>query len=528
MGTNTKVIGTQKGEPKRQYYDLDTINTVKIDFDNGNGLYGRENIVINVGVDEFRANPYQVIKDNLGHILSIHKKNCTEMEYLKNFHKGKQDILDKVRANNDTKINNKHVSNYAWEFVSFKKGYYIGKPIKYVDLNTEENSQMRYLSRYMRDVKKSSKDLTKYENMLITGIAHTMVQPVKTTINNEYQSPYTYTILDNKDVCVVKSSDIYKTKLFSMCISRMVEDDGTGYYVYTVYYDDNSIQLKHKDNDLEIISQRKEPISNCITEYQFNEQRMGVFEPVIIALNSLNKMTSDQLDQLEESINAYLTFENVDISSILENIDDFRRKRILAVNTTDPNAPAKIGSVKVDVEQTSVNNKYNDLKQETYDIVAVPMPTSSTGQGVSGEAQVYGGGWENAQTIASVDTQYIMQYEQEDLYKFIEVSNNLPNSKLNNLIPTDIEVKYTINKSNNMMVKAQSLKYFVDNGFTREQALMFCEITDDPQNEGKIADENADLQKQKVIELELEKMKKEKELEKQYSNETENKEVIEK
>ena len=511
-------VGVQKGEPKKQYYDLDTINTVKIDFDNGNGLYGRENIVINVGLEEFRANPFQVIKDNLGHILAVHKKNCNEMEYLKNYHKGKQDILDKVRANSDTKINNKHVSNYAWEFVSFKKGYYVGKPIKYVDLNTEENSQMKFLSRYNRDVKKSSKDLTKYENMLIMGIAHTMIQPVKTTINNEYQSPYTYTILDNNDVCVVKSSDIYKTKLFSMCFSKMKDDNGSNYYIYTIYYDDQMMQLKHYDKELSIIQTKKEPISNCITEYQLNEQRMGVFEPVIVALNSLNKMSSDQLDQLEESINAYLTFENVDITSILSNIEDFRAKRILAVNTTNPEVPAKIGSVKVDIEQTSINNKYVDMKQETYDIVAVPMPTSSTGQGVSGEAQVYGGGWENAQTIAHVDTQYIMQYEQEDLSKFIEAANNMPNSKLNNLIPTDIEIKYTINKSNNMMVKAQSLKYFIDEGFTREQALTFCEITDDPQNEGKIADENYENQIRRDMELELEKTKIQKEINQEQNN----------
>ena len=254
------------------------------------------------------------------------------------------------------------------------------------------------------------------------------------------------------------------------------------------------------------------PISECITEYQLNEQRMGVFEPVLVSLNSLNDITSHQLDQLEENVNSYLTFENVDIDEITENIQDFRDKRILVVNTNNPEAPAKIGKIVIDTEQTPINQKYDKIEQRTYDIVGVPMPTSSTGQGVSGEAQQYGGGWENAQNIALVDTLYIKQFEEEDLGKFIRICKEQVGSKIKKLYPTEIEIKYTINKSNNMQVKAQSMTYYIDKGFTREQALRICEITDDPQTEGKIADDNYAIQKQKEIEYELEKAKKTQEL----------------
>ena len=509
MALETRSVGQQKNVPTKQYYDLDTINTVKTDLVSNDGIYGRKNIIINVSVDEFNSDPYKAIEENIDHILTTHKQNRAEMEYLRNYFKGKQDILLKTRANSDATINNIHVSNLAWEFVNFKKGYYIGKPLKYVDLNTEENSQMKYFTRYLRDEKKSSKDLVKYENMLITGIAHTMTQPKKVAYDSEYESPYTYTVLDNNDVCVVKSNDISKTKLFAITFSRIKDEDGgKDYYIYVVYYGDRSFKVRHKDSKLEFYDNKKEPIDNCITEYQLNEQRMGVFEPVLVALNTVNKITSDQLDQFEENINAYLTFENVDVSSIVNNISEFRRNRILVVSTTNPEAPAKIGSVSVEVEQSPINNKLVELKQETYDIIGVPMPTSSTGQGVSGEAQVYGGGWENAQTIAHVDTSYIIQYEYEDLYKFIKIANNGINSKLNSLIPTDIEIKYTINKSNNMMVKAQSMTYFIDKGFTREQALTYCEITDDPQTEGKIADDNYINQKRLDTDLEIEKTEK--------------------
>ena len=63
------------------------------------------------------------------------------------------------------------------------------------------------------------------------------------------------------------------------------------------------------------------------------------------------------------------------------------------------------------------------------------------------------------------------------------------------------------------MVKAQSMKYFIDNGFTREQALTYAEITDDPQTDGNIADENEKKQKLDEINYEVEKAKKLQEVE---------------
>lgn len=511
-----RVVGNQRFVPTNQKKDPD----IPSNYGDSNidGLYGRKQIIIDVTKEEFLDDPIGVIEDNLNTILSIHSQNVKEMEYLINFHRGNQDILKKVRANGDTKINNKHVTNYAWEFVNFKKGYYVGKPIKYVDLSEEETSDIKYLNRYNKYIRKASKDLVKYENMLITGIAYTMTIPSRSNIDNEWQSPYEYYVIDNSEVCVVRSSDVFKTKLFSMFISENHKDDNGTYSIYTIYYDNIYLVLKKSSKGLELIEKGLMPVYDCITEYQLNEQRMGAFEPVIISLNSLNMMTSNQLDQLEEAVNSYLTFENVDVSSLLNSIDDLRAKRILVVNTNNPSTPAKIGVVTIQNDNTSLNEKYKEIEQRSYDIIGVPMPTSNTGQGVSGEAQVYGGGWENAQIIAGLDTQYISKYEYEDLEKFITISKNSINSKTANLIPTNIEIKYTINKSNNMMVKAQSMKYFIDNGFTREQALTYCEVTDDPQTDGKIADENSKNQKQDEIDFEVEKELKLKEINNQEQN----------
>lgn len=503
----TREIGIQRGVPTQQLYDPDTSFNIKI----ANATlktYGREKIIINASLQDFYSNPYKVFVENISDIMAIHNRNVADINYLNAYYRGKQDVLDKKRANGDSIINNKSVTNYAWEFVNFKKGYYVGKPIKYVDLNSEEDyDDIKYLNRYNRNIRKASKDLVKYENMFINGIAYTMTIPKRTDYNIEKESPYEYIVLDNKDVCVVRANDVEKSKLFSMCISEMIDENKIPYLVYTLYYSNKCLQIKTSNNGYEIINEHTMPVYDCITEYQLNEQRMGVFEVVISNMNILNTINSNQIDEQEEEVNHYLKFKNVDVAEVESSMPTFRRNRMLVCNTNGNGPEADVDVLNFDNDHTSINNKYSEMEQRMYDIVGVPMPTSSTGQGVSGEAQVYGGGWENAQIIALVDTNYILQYEEEDLEKFIDISANAKNSKTLNLISSDIDIKYTINKSNNIMTKAQAGIYFIEHGFTREQALTLCEISDDPQTDGKIADDNWLKTKRIEMELEVEKAK---------------------
>lgn len=482
---------------------------MKYTLDFKNKFSGRKKIVIEISLNDFLNDPSEILKKYLPNAISIHNQNCIEMEKLYDLVKSKQNILDKVRPNGDTKINNKLIINYANEFTNFKKGYYIGRPIKYVNATLETNDSMSYLLRYNKDINKQSKDLTKYENLLITGIAHTFIDYNKkpnVDLNNE--SPYDYIVLDNKNVFVAYSNDIMSTKLFSCYISKIIDyTTNQTRDVYTCYFNYMVATITNINGQYEI-SYTSNPIENPITEYTLNQFRMGAWESVISIMNNLNKIRSIQIDQVEEHTNSYITFENVDIDNMLEKIDKMRANRILVVNTNNPNAPAKIGSISLDLDLTSVNSMFDSLEQRMYDIVGVPMPTSSTGQGVSGEAQTYGGGWENAQTIANVDTQYVMQFENEDLKKMLYISRSVVNSKTIYLYANDIDIKYTINKSNNMMVKSQSAKYFYDMNMPKEMILEFCEISPDAHTNANQWQEYENKKIQEDIVLEIEKTKK--------------------
>lgn len=487
------------------FEDVDTYGTIKVD---KNEMKGRRKIIINASYQDFIANPEKVIGENLTFIESEHEKNRNEMIYLYKYYVGIQEILNKIRADNST-INNISVTNYAHEIVEFKKGFEVGKPIKYVNSNVENTDDMSYLLKYINKVKKKSKDLDKYENLFITGLAYTFTIPSTRKYDSEKESPFEYSVISNLRTSMIYSSDIDETRLFSLYRTKTKDQNGVDVMTYTAYFDSRCLIFRKKtDNEIEVIKSENMPIEQPITEYRRNQSRMGVFEPVLSALDTCNTIRSNQLDNIEQFVNAYLIFLNQDPKFFTQEVfDSLKKNRVIALKTNNPQAPADVKLLQSSLEHADINEFYAKQKEDIFNIVGVPMATSNTGQGVSGEAQTYGGGWENAQTIASLETTYISQFEQEDLEKFIAICNEGSNPKTKNLDVDNIEIKYTINKSNNLLTKMQSFKYWVDLGGTWERGLELCDLTEDSYVVGKESEEHKKQLSKETLELEVQKEK---------------------
>lgn len=485
------------------FEDVDTYGQIVVDRDK---FRGRRKIIINASYDEFISNPKAVIAENLETIESEHNKNVNEMIYLYRYYCGIQEILNKMAKDGST-INNISCTNYAHEIVEFKKGFIVGKPIKYVNTETETSEDMKYLLKYINKVKKKSKDLNKYENLFITGLAYTFTIPSKKAYDSEKDSPFEHSVISNLKTSMIYSSDVDNKRLFSLYRSKTKNEDGVEEITYTAYYDYTCLIFKKKDNkELDIIKEQEISIEQPITEYERSQSRMGVFEPVLSALDSCNLIRSNQLDNIEQFVNAYLIFLNQDPKFFTQQVvNDLKKNRVIALKTNNPQAPADVKLLQNTLEHSDINSFYNNQKQDLFNIVGVPMATSNTGQGVSGEAQNFGGGWETAQARASVETTYISQFEQEDLEKFIYICNDGVNPKTKKLDVDEIEIKYTINKSNNLLTKMQSFKYWIDMGGTWERGLELCDLTEDSYVVGKESEEHLRQVEERELELEVRK-----------------------
>lgn len=469
---------------------------------------GRKKIKIDVSYEDFTSNPVKYLEKYLSNVVSEHNTIVTEIDYLTKYYKGIQDIIEKIRADGSD-INNISIMNYANEIVEFKKGFVVGKPIKYVNTEDETTEDMKYLNKYLKDVKKKSKDLNKYENLYIFGIAHTFITPKKKKYDSEKKSPFDYVVLDSRKTFVVYSNDPACTPLFSVYVSNINDEESKQLKeVYTIYFDYHSIVVTFDVSELRILRNIKlEPVENPITEYEKSQSRMGAFEPVLNSLDTCNYIRSNQLDDIEQFISAFLIFLNQDPKHIIANIEDFKKNRIFALKTNNPQAPADVKLLQTTLNHSDINEIFNDTKQDIFNICGVPMATSSTGQGVSGEAQTYGGGWENAQAMATIETTYITQFEQIDLEKMIDICQNGENSKLKNIDANEIDIKYTINKSNNILTKMQAFKYWVDMGGIWERGLEITDLSDDSHTVGEESEKNLEKIENRKIELEVKKTK---------------------
>ena len=68
------------------------------------------------------------------------------------------------------------------------------------------------------------------------------------------------------------------------------------------------------------------------------------------------------------------------------------------------------------------------------------------------------------------------------------ICKNSVGNKINNLAPSDIEIKYSLNLTDNMLVKSQSYGTFIQT-MPPAMALRMCRLSNDPEAEGKLIEE---------------------------------------
>ena len=152
-------------------------------------LFGRHVIYADYDPEEMNE---QTIAQILNDVFSVHLQNSREINYLENYYKGFQPILDKVKEVRPT-INNKVVENNAYFIVEFKKSFVFGKPIQYVQRGDVANKEVGALNSYMLAEDKYPKDTELAEDLYISGIGHRLVLP---DINED--SPFMIENLDSK------------------------------------------------------------------------------------------------------------------------------------------------------------------------------------------------------------------------------------------------------------------------------------------------------------------------------------------
>jgi hypothetical protein len=152
------------------------------------------------------------------------------------------------------------------------------------------------------------------------------------------------------------------------------------------------------------------------------------------------------------------------------------------ISTNNPETPADFSTVDIQFSQQDINTFYEQRVSKAYDIAGVPLASGVTSSGGdTGKARLLGGGWENAYTIIKGDIIGCEKTDYQLLKQLIAVCHTVPQTKVNELTASQIEIHYNINPNDDILSKTQSAVNLYNIGMPEELILKYINLSLDPQ-----------------------------------------------
>ena len=441
---------------------------------------GRRQIRINCTKQDLNT---KVIAQNLNDILAVHVMNVSEYAFLDDFTKGNQDIFLKKRPYNDT-TNNIVVENHALSMVRFKQGYMFGENVEYTQRESSDcTEELSQFNTYINDISKEALDSDIGYPIYVGGQGFRLILPKSSSEIEDIskESPFEVFNVSNYTTFVVYSSNYTKEKLFGGVI---VQESGAKDKRYLCYiYTDTQIHIYRVDkggngyNVGAFVSTVENPVGYCpIIEYYTNEQRIGLVETVYTILNAINLLASNSLDNVDDFVNSILALYNINITE--GTLDTVKEQGVISLKTSNPNTPADAKYLTNKLDLSAIKMYSDALVAVAYDIVGVPRSSVQfTSGGDTGQARLLGGGWSKADSVAAFEEKDLIKSEKELIKIALSICRKMPDCSIKELFSSDLDIKFTRNNSDNLLVKVQSLKQLFDMNMPFEQALNIVNLT---------------------------------------------------
>lgn len=425
----------------------------------GLNFYGRRQIF----TDERNVTDANVL-DVLKSAVSVHEQNRHDIELLYGYYKGRQDILDRVKEVRP-EICNRLVENHAAEIVNFKTGFTFGEPVQYVyrgenplGENEGDDNGIAYLNRIMDEANKASKDSDLAQWFYICGIAHRLAL-IENGILNTY-------VCDPRNTFVAYSNDYRREPVLACTYS-----DTSNGRVYSVWSDTRFWVIK----DLREITETKEFAGGIpIFEYRLAPTRQGSFETVLPLIDAMNNIASNRMDGIEQIIQSFIWFNNCEVDD--EQFKALREKGGICTKSTN-GLPANIQLLQTTLDQQQSQTFVDYMYEIMLTIAAVPDRKASAG-GNTGQALVIGQGWTMAESAAK-SMEHEFKATEKRFLAFVLRCLNVP--QLGSLSLGDIEIKFTRNKTDNLLTKTQGLQNQLEAGIHPRIAIAHCGLYSDPE-----------------------------------------------
>ena len=455
---------------------------------------GVKKIKIPIRKDELTLNS---VEPYLEYVLDTFRQNASKIRKDYDEYLGKHKVLTKVRPYDTDLINHRVVEPHLYAMVDFKCGYALGNPKEYAQREGLEGDDIIYLNKYWRDADGRTIDNDVAKWVYATGVGHYFIQPKRKVVDPENKAPFDLFCQDSDTCAKVYSSYIGEEALFDIICTKVTKivdgkkDEHTVMSVYlpTIYaeyrYDEISRRFSLTRTEDRLYYQMLP-----LVEKYYNNDRLGMVEIGRSLQDAIDGLASSSLDNIDDVVNLLYVFVNVSLgANEKEKAENFRALKangVVELLPSNPQFPADLKTLAVNLNHADVNTVYKQLKSALYDCLGVPLQTASVGSGNNAAAEA-GAGWANAYTVMLKDINSLIKGDIDLLEHILWICKETKGSKLNELASSDIEVKYNINRSENLLIKAQAWDYFQD--VPPALRAKWVGITNEPDAAGKAIEE---------------------------------------
>jgi SPP1 family phage portal protein len=409
-------------------------------------------------------------------------------------------IQNKVRTHEDSSVNNIVLIPDLNSMVEWKTGYVCGNPIKYSQTKDLTTDDMQYLNKYVRSSVKRAVDKEVCKWAYATGVGYYFIEPKSVDYDIESESPFELYCREADTCCKVYSAYGSNKPLFDILYTEYEELVGEARRTVRVLdvflpeklytYEQRETGKWERKSEAERGLYRQLPL----IEKRPNTDGIGIVAKGETLQNAIDGILSDCLDNIGDIVNEVWVYYNILLGETAEEKAETHRQAkkngaIEAIANSPENTP-KIETISTKLALSEVMDLFAVVNQKFHSSLGVPMEMNNTNSGnTTKQGSEVANGYDNAYNKAIDDINTFIVADTELLERIMWICKNDAKSKIDNITASDIEIKYVLNLTDNILTKTQSYTNLIQAGVPHSMALRICRLSNDAEAEGKQIEE---------------------------------------
>lgn len=442
---------------------------------------GRRKLISEHTIEDTKTQ--STVLEIVSNAMQTHELNKWDIDYLVNYKNGLQPILLREKIVRE-EIKNDVVINHAQMVTRNIVGYFLGTPIQYIQNGTNKKEEIDKLNRYVAYEDKASVDKEIGEYQSICGTAFRLIYTDDGLRTDEV--PFEDRALNPSTTFVVYENSVAERPLLGVTYYNWLNKEnaviGIKYFIYTSF----GMYVVKTGNTLGVIDDEENVTFSPydvggvpLIEYPNNIWRIGDWELLIGLCDAINLIQSDRMDDIDQIVQSLVVFINAEIDP--ERYDEMRKSGVISL-INKGNAPTDVKNFTNSLDQAGMNLFSMEMEGLLYALLGIPDRNTRSG-GTSGEATGQAvelrDGWADLEIIARNKELIYKKSEKQALKIILTILNNKDGLKLS---PMDVEIKFTRNKNNNLLVKAQGfMNLLTTKTLSPEDCLAIVDLVSDVQ-----------------------------------------------